>query len=454
MPHGITVHTVNTVENNKARRKIASLGIKTMATPSPPMWQPYDTYRNSTDLLVLSKMADGFALTNQNIAGVSTEICSATASVLAGTERQSLNNLNATERNGSDIRLAVERNGNDTRTVVNGNGTASLVSIERNGGDTRQTVVQQAGDVKNAVGDSRSLIQNSVRDSTQVLTQQQSATLAAVERNASENRQTTTTEGATSRIQSAAQFANLAEDVSRVGYENTTAVNAVGTANALAAKDIQIQGLAIKADLALQASNNAANARMDTYQGIKSVQEQLCRSELESFKLKEALAAQMTAQATMLHAAVKNSELEAYKNKEALSQQLHAAEVEAVKNAAAVSKQLSECCCEIKEKVGEAAAATEMLIKKQSEDKLRDDNIIARLGGSGSALAAPFGVPGYPAVPFGFPGAFPVAPYGGYGYGGRGRDRSCSPRRGPPGRDGRDGRDSSRASSPRSRRHE
>ena len=442
------------------------------SAPAPPMYP----MSNGTDLLVLSKMADGFAMTNQNLSGVNNEICQATASVLAGTERQSLNILNATERNGSDIRLAVERNGSDTRqsverngvngvlaterngadtrTSVERNGASGMLTTERNGGDTRQTVVQQASDLRQVIGDSRSILQNSIRDTSQVVGDKAAETLASVERNASENRATVYTQSAEGRIQSAANFAQVQQSIASASNEIENAVTASGTANALAAKDIQIQQLVVKADLALQAANNAASARLDTYSGIKSVQEQLCRSELESFKQKEALAAQMTAQTSGLHAAVKESELEAYKHKESLSLQLQRAEVEALKAEARTAKALAECCCEIKEKVDSRATMTELLIKKEYEDKLRDDNIVARLGGSGSALAVPAGYPGAPgALPYGYGAAFPAAfpgPFPGWGGG--------YERRGRDGRDGRDGRyyesrHDSRHSSPRHSRH-
>jgi hypothetical protein len=366
-------------------------------------------------------------------------------------------------------------------------------------------VVQQSSDVKAAVGDSRSLIQNTVRDNAQYLSNQNAATIAAVERNASENRNVTTTESATGRIQSSQNFSEVRSSISKeagdIKYQAAQHTNELAvlgatsaSANALSAKDIQILQLQSKADLALQASNLASTARMDTFQGIKSVQEQLCRSELDAYKHKESLAAQITAQTSVNLLAIKNVELEAFKNKEELSKQLQRAEVEAIKAAALAAKQLSDCCCEIKEKISSTAAsaqleafkiaavaqktaddcccelkekidknacATELLIKREAENKLRDDNIVARLGGSGSALAVPagyagagYGGPGYgPGFPGAWGGAFPgygggyPGPYGVPGVvpvvdvGGRGRrDRSCSPRRG---RDGRDGRDAS-----------
>ena len=475
-------------------------------TMSSPPSVPFVTANHGSDLLVLSKMADGFAMTNQNIAGVSTEICQATASVLAGTERQSLNNLNAVERNGSDIRLAVERNGADDRSAIERNGSNNVFTTERNGGDTRQVVLQTNSDVKAAIGDSRSLIQNSVRDSTQLLTQNQiqtlnaigdsrsliqnsvrdtsqvvsdkaAETLASVERNASENRATTYTQSAEGRIQSSQNFANLQSAVVREGAANASFTQAAAAANQLSAKDIQILNLNVKADLALQAAQNAANARLDTYQSSKSIQEQLCRSELEAYKLKESLAAQMSAQTALLQSSVKNSELEAYKlkealaaqmtaqtghlqesvknseleaykHKEALSIQLQRAEVEALKAEARTMKAMADCCCEIKEKVDNRASVTDMLIKKEVEDRLRDDNIVARLGGSGSALAVPAGLPGVPGslpgLGYGYGGygpyGVPPPPFYAPGYG-PGYGRSCSRERGRDGRDGRDGRE-------------
>ena len=484
IPDGYTVRDIKYDIFQNSDEKITCQGITQMATaPSVPMYP----MNNGSDLLVVSKMADGFAMTNQNISGVNTEICEATAAVLAGAERQSLNILNSTERNGSDIRLAVERNGSDTRQAVERNGVSSvlsterngadtrstverngangMISTERNGGDTRQTVVQQASDIRNSVGDSRSLIQNSIRDATQLVSDKAAETLASVERNASENRATTYTQSAEGRIQTSANFALLQQSVSNECNDIETAVASTGTANALAAKDIQIQQLHVKADLAMQAAQNAANTRLDTYQSTKSVQEQLCRSELEAFKLKESLAAQLTAQTSGLHVAVKESELEsykhkealaaqmtlqtsaiqaavkgsefeAYKHKEALSLQLQRAEIEALKAEARTAKALAECCCEIKEKVDTRASMTELLIKKEVENKLRDDNIVARLGGSGSALAVPAGYPGAPgALPYGY-----GAPYGGFPgpYGAPGVLPYVS---GPRGRDGRDGRD-------------
>ena len=178
---------------------------------------------------------------------------------------------------------------------------------------------------------------------------------------------------------------------------------------------------------------------------------------------------------------VSSTKLKIQEIKEKVDSRAASAQLEAFKIAALAEKALAECCCELKEKIGATTTMTELLIKKQTEDKLRDDNIVARLGGSGSALAVPAayagaGGPGYgggyggPGFPGAWGGAFPYgAPGYGGGYGGgypgvvpvvevggRGRrDRSCSPQRG---RDGRDGRDAnfhgSRASSPRSRRHD
>ena len=73
--------------------------------------------------------------------------------------------------------------------------------------------------------------------------------------------------------------------------ETSIATNAA--ASQLSAKDIQILQLSSKSDLLLNASQNAANARLDTYQSKDAIAAQLCKAELDAYKHKESLAAQI-----------------------------------------------------------------------------------------------------------------------------------------------------------------
>ena len=50
----------------------------------------------------------------------------------------------------------------------------------------------------------------------------------------------------------------------------------------------------------------------------------------------------------------------------------HRIELDACKNREALSRQLSDCCCEIKEKIGSSADNTDSLISRLETDRLRD----------------------------------------------------------------------------------
>jgi len=339
-----------------------------MAAPTPNPYQmfaqpcyPYESYPNSNEILLLNKLSDGFATTDQNISGVSKDVLQTGTAVLAGAERQSLNVLTAVERNGNDTRMSVERNGHDTRSSIDRVGADVSTRVERNGGDGRMVTVQTAGDVRMAIADSRSLIQNSIGDAKTTLSDNIAATLASVERNSAEGRATTYEQSSEGRIQNSSNFAAVRDLVSKEASDITLNSNLnfanvskdiqeTGTANALAAKDIQIQQLQIKSDNLLFAAQNAASARHDTLASTERLAHRISSSEMEAFK-----------------------------NKELLALQLGRAELEQARSESRILSKMAECCCEIKEKVDERATVTDLLIKDNEQSRLKDELLWARL---------------------------------------------------------------------------
>jgi hypothetical protein len=328
------------------------------ANPYPMLCYPYDQY---SEILLLNKLSDGFANTDQNISGVSKDVLQTGTAVLAGAERQSLNMLTAIERNGNDTRMSVERNGHDTRSAVDRVGADIGTRVERNGGDGRMVTVQTAGDIRMAVADSRSLIQNSIGDAKTTLADNIAATLASVERNSAEGRATTYEQSAEGRIQNSDNFATVrdliakeASDItlnSNLNFANVAKdIQVSGTANAIAAKDIQIQALQVKSDNLLFAAQNAANARHDTLASTERLAHRISSSEMEAFK-----------------------------NKELLALQLGRAELEQARSESRILSKMADCCCEIKEKVDERATVTDLLIKDNETSRLKDELLWARL---------------------------------------------------------------------------
>jgi hypothetical protein len=373
---------------------------------------PYDQYGSGNEILLLNKLSDGFSTTDQNVSGVSRDVLKTGTAVLAGTERQSLNMLNrinegfinndqhvsdvsrdvlktgnmvlqgaerqalsvltsverngndsrsAIERNGNDTRMSVERTGHDTRSAVERNASDLATRVERNGGDSRMVTVTTAGDTRTAVGDSRSLIQNTIADAKGYLADSIAATLASVERNSAEGRSTTYEQSAEGRMQNSDNFSAVRDLVAKEAADQTLAsslnfanvqrdVAHIGTANALAAKDIQIQSLQIKSDNLLFAAQNASIARQDTLAGTERLAHRIASSEMEAFK-----------------------------NKELLALQLGRAELEQCRSESRILSKLAECCCEIKEKVDERATVTDLLIKDNETSRLKDELLWARL---------------------------------------------------------------------------
>jgi hypothetical protein len=212
-----------------------------------------------------------------------------------------------------------------------------------------------------AVADSRSLIQNSISDAKASLSDNVAATLASVERNSAEGRATTYEQSAEGRMQNSDNFAAVRDLIAKEAADSTLNSNLnfanvqrdvahIGTANALAAKDIQIQSLQIKSDNLLFAAQNASVARQDTLAGTERLAHRIASSEMEAFK-----------------------------NKELLALQLGRAELEQCRSESRILSKLAECCCEIKEKVDERATVTDLLIKDNETSRLKDELLWARL---------------------------------------------------------------------------
>jgi len=335
---------------------------------------------------------------------------------LRAIDQNAQSNMTTTERTAAQLSSAIERNGsmgmnttervnNQLASAVERNGANNYAAIERVAGESRMTTV-----VTDAA--SRQYSNDSARDTLKAIDRVEVNTvglvkdtytglLASIERNAGESRLATiSSAGQTdSRLTDTrhsilsevnkgtadllntmrANSQDLATAVHSGAWENRTAM-AAGFNQAMveqlkSAGVLALQGAQDTAHVIAnqQSLNNCLIGRMDgqftsTQIEMQKVKEGLATQaaynysvgQLESQKIKEGLAQQAST-----HFAI--NQLEQQKVKESLSMQLAEAKYEALKSQQYLTDKMSECCCEVKEKIDNV-----------DRDRLRDNLTVSK----------------------------------------------------------------------------
>lgn len=338
-------------------------------------------------------------------------------------ERNGANNMSTTERVNSQLATAVERNGaNGMSTTqltaaqlanaIERNGATNQAAIERTTGEARLTTVvtdaasrqfanDSARDITRQVDHYGMLNMGSIKDAYNGL-------LGSIERNSGESRiQTLTSSGILGTALTDVRHSIL-NDVNRGTNEilaaNTQNLNAITksvtdsaweqrTAAAIGFQHLGEEHLRTKQDitktvsdsyssllleqqkisqfLASKADGHFAMNQLETQKVKESIMSQSSNqfaiAQLELQKVKEGLAAQAAQQFAV-------NQLEQQKIREHLSNQLADAKYEQLKSQQFIAEKLCECCCSIKEKVGDLKEHASVI----DRDRLRDNLSVSR----------------------------------------------------------------------------
>ena len=345
------------------------------------------------------------------------------AQIASAVERNGANNQSAIERSTGEARLttvvtdaASRQFANDSARDITKNvdhygmlnmGTTKdsqsllLSAIERNAGENRVQTLTSSGILGSQLTDVRHSILNDVNRGNSSLLEGMS--------NSTNNIIKATNDAAwEQRSAAASNFKNIGEEQLRIKHDITRTVTdsytssmleqqrmsqflASKTDNHFAMNQLEMQK--VKEGLACQASTQFASAQLeaqklghlissksDDHFSVAQLEQQkmghflsskadnhFAINQLEMQKVKEGLAAQAAH-----HFA--SSQLEQQKIKEHLSTQLADAKYEQLKSQQFLADKMSECCCEIKEKVGDIKLHADTL----DRDRLRDNLSVSR----------------------------------------------------------------------------
>ena len=323
------------------------------------------------------------------------------AQLATAVERNGANNMSTTERVNSQLATAVERNGANAMSTTQLTAAQIASAVERNGANNQSAIERSTGEARltTVVTDaaSRQFANDSARDITKnvdhygmlnmgTTKDSQSLLLSAIERNAGENRVQTLTSSGILGSQLTDVRHSILNDVNRgnssllEGMSNSTnniikATNDAAWEQRSAAasnfKNIGEEQLRIKHDITRTVTDSYTSSmleqqRMSQFLSSKA-DNHFAINQLEMQKVKEGLAAQAAH-----HFA--SSQLEQQKIKEHLSTQLADAKYEQLKSQQFLADKMSECCCEIKEKVGDIKLHADTL----DRDRLRDNLSVSR----------------------------------------------------------------------------
>jgi hypothetical protein len=356
------------------------------------------------------------------IAGVNKNIYDTIAQNGIAIERTSANGMATSERVAAQLASAIERNGNNNSSVtervnsqlasaIERNGANTIATTERNGGNITTTIERVAGEgrLTTTVTDaaSRQAANDSARDilravdrvgSEAVVTTKDAynGLLASIERNSGENRMATVLADTASQ----ARLADTRRDI------NTSITNLEGelllTLNKISGDTIQSIGNTAwetrqnnnahfatllsetqksSAANALQSAQNYASTLLENQKSFNLLGKQhdnqfaamISKQDnnfatllLEQQKTKECLAQQAAQQFAI-------SQLEAQKVKEVITLQLQDAKYEALKSKNELSKEMSECCCDIKQKIDQRTQDVIGTVDTLDRNRLRDE---------------------------------------------------------------------------------
>lgn len=338
-------------------------------------------------------------------------------------ERNGANNMSTTERVNSQLATAVERNGANGMSTTQLTAAQLANAIERNGSQNQAAIERTTGEARLTTVVTDAATRQFANDSARDITRQvdhygmlnmgttkdaQSLLLGSIERNAGESRiQTLTSSGilgsaltdvrhsilndvnrsasnltdsmtngfnnaikATTdsaweqRAAAAAGFQHLGEEHLRTKQDITKTVSDNYSSLLLEQQKIS-QFLASKAD------GHFAMNQLETQKVKESIMSQSSNqfaiAQLELQKVKEGLAAQAAQQFAV-------NQLEQQKIREHLSNQLADAKYEQLKSQQFLADKLCECCCSIKEKVGDIKEHANVI----DRDRLRDNLSVSR----------------------------------------------------------------------------
>ncbi len=356
---------------------------------------------------------------------------------LRAIDRNGQDNMSTSERTAAQLGLAVERNGSQgtgttERTAaqitaaVERNGSLNYGAIERVAGENRLTTVVTDSASRQAANDSARDILRAVdrNESTTIgmVKDTHNGLLGAIERNAGENRMTTvTTSGHTDARMTDVRHAVIGE-VNRAtnellsnlrnNHEATTTglqVNSTELRQSLATgfSSQLVESLKSAGIAALQSAQDTAQI-MSSQQQLSAhltgrIDSQFAINQLEMQKVKEGLATQAAynysvgqleaqkikeglAQQASTHFAI--NQLEQQKVKECLSAQLSDAKYEALKSQQYLTDKMSECCCEVKQKIDliDRDRLRDNLTTQKEETNLFKMMEIGALGGFGGGF--------------------------------------------------------------------
>ncbi|NDB83438.1 MAG: hypothetical protein EB127_12030 [Alphaproteobacteria bacterium] len=258
-----------------------------------------------------------------------------------------------------DLSVAIERNGANGVNTTNQTHSALLAAIERNSGENRMTTVTVDGQSQARLADTR-------RDIIGQLNNTEGEILAAIQSSSQNILNTATNTAWETRQNQTTHYAALLNEINKSSATNqlTSSSNHSQSllemqkaySSLLLEEQKNKEHLSSKSDLQFAAMVSKSDGH---YSNIM----------LEQHKVKECLASQSAQQFAI-------SQLETQKIKESLSAQMAEAKYEALKNKMELSQQLSECCCEIKEKVDSKGTEIISLINDNETDDLRQQNTV------------------------------------------------------------------------------
>ena len=314
----------------------------------------------------LAKAIERTGATNGHI----TELSS--AQLATAIERNGANGMSTTERVNSQLASAVERNG-----------SSNMAAIERTSGESRlTTVIADAANRQAANDATRDVLRTLDRVGSEAVTSTKDSfatLLGTSERIAGENRiQTLTSSGILDNSLRDVRHSILTDinrgitDVLSASTQSLNVLTKHVTDSAWEQRSALASGFQNISEGYLKTKYDLSEKMGDHYSSLMLENQKLghfmsakadghfAANQLEMQKVKEGLACQAAQNFSI-------TQLEAQKNREAIQMQLADAKYAALQSQQYLSDKMSECCCEIKQKIDEV-----------DRDRLRDDLIVNR----------------------------------------------------------------------------
>jgi hypothetical protein len=418
--HGLAIERTAAITQNTVERANSQLGTAVERNGSQI---GIAVERNGGNILgAIERVAGEGRLTTTITDAASREAAAMSArDIVLSVERNGANGMSATERINSQLGTAIERNGGQIGSAVERNGGTILGAIERVAGEgrltttiadaaSREAAAMSARDVLSAVERNGANSQFATKDAMNLLSTAVDRTgaasvtatkdtfaglLGSIERNAGENRMTMATQSAltnqlltdvrhsiindTNRglndiVSSNSQHVNalqksILDNAWEARVTNTNSYNDISKQSAHHYASLLLEDQKNKEHIARQSSQQYASLLLEDQKNKEHVSSKLDNNYasllLEQQKVKEGLAMQASN-----HFAI--SQLESQKIKECLSAQLADAKYEALKHRTELSKEMSECCCEIKQKIDQRTQDVLGTVEGLDRDRLRD----------------------------------------------------------------------------------